>query len=111
MQYEIAKKQLKCTHCGNTDFKRGKAQLNTALLTFFDMEFLNDTADTFLCTNCGKIEWFLPGAVKNESNYVTSEKETTWVNNISEESDCLSCGETIPPGSSNCPSCGWSYNS
>ena len=27
----------------------------------------------------------------------------------SEESDCLACGETIPAGTSACPSCGWSY--
>lgn len=112
MQYEVAGKQLKCPHCNETNFKRSEAQLNTAMLTLFDLDFLNESADTFFCTNCGRIEWFLPSAItKREINCKKPASEAKWINDTSEASDCLSCGGTIPAGKSNCPNCNWSYNS
>jgi len=30
-------------------------------------------------------------------------------NHPDEPAPCLKCGTTIPPGSTRCPSCGWSY--
>ena len=62
--FEVAGKQLICSHCGGQNFTRGTAQLNTAGMSFLGIDWLNQSADTFLCNGCGKIEWFLLDAVK-----------------------------------------------
>lgn len=57
--YEVAGKPVTCSHCGQTRFERGQAQLNTAGLSFLDLDWLNKSATIFKCTNCGHIEWFV----------------------------------------------------
>ncbi len=52
-------RDLKCVVCGHTHFTHRKAQLHTALATFFDMEWLGATADCYVCDECGYIHWFL----------------------------------------------------
>ena len=52
-------KPLTCPHCEGEMFERREAQLHTAGLTFFNMEFLNKTAIIFVCQGCGRLEWFL----------------------------------------------------
>lgn len=47
-----------CLHCGNDTFEHGEAQLNTALLTFFNLDFANRSANILICTQCGYIHWF-----------------------------------------------------
>ncbi len=96
MRYRIAGTELVCGHCGGNDFRAGKAQLNTALMTFLDLDWLNRTAMTFLCTRCGRIEWFLTAADE-------------FPDDMTEEVECPACGGTIPAGSDRCTSCGWSY--
>lgn len=58
---EIAGKPLVCSHCGNNHFLEKKAQLNTSVLTFFDLDWLNQSASLYACDRCGFIHWFLPG--------------------------------------------------
>lgn len=58
--------QLKCPHCGGTGFTQGSAQLHTTIMTFFKLEWLNKSADTFTCSNCGRIEWFINANVNPE---------------------------------------------
>ncbi len=57
--YDIAGRQVTCSHCGGTEFDRSEAQLNTAGLTFLDLDWANRSAAIFICKRCGHIEWFL----------------------------------------------------
>ena len=51
--------ELKCPICNNTYFWTRRAQLNTALATFFDLDWANRTGTCFVCTECTHISWFL----------------------------------------------------
>lgn len=57
-QYVIAGIQLTCSHCGGNNFARDVRQLNSAGLTAIGMDWINKSAEIFVCTRCGKIEWF-----------------------------------------------------
>ncbi len=57
--FEVAGKQLICNHCDGENFIRGTAQLNTAVMSFIGLDWMNQSADTFLCKDCGKVEWFV----------------------------------------------------
>lgn len=35
-------------------------------MTLFDMDWLNKTADVFVCANCGHLEWFLNPEMSQE---------------------------------------------
>ena len=56
--YSLAGKSVKCPHCGGAQFTAGEAQLNTALATLIELDFLNKTAAILSCTSCGQIQWF-----------------------------------------------------
>ena len=43
---------------GAARFWKGEAQLNTAGLTFLDLDFLNRSATVLRCVDCGHLEWF-----------------------------------------------------
>ena len=58
-RYTVAGKTVVCTHCSHDRFVEGRAQLNTAGLTFFNLDWANRTAATLTCASCGRIEWFL----------------------------------------------------
>jgi hypothetical protein len=86
-------RQLVCAHCGGNHFARRNAQLNTAFLTFLGLDWLNTTAEVFMCTACGRLEWFLDPTAAPEDDTV----------------ECISCRATIPAGQDKCPQCGWTY--
>lgn len=92
----IKGKTLKCSHCGGEDFKKSEAQLNTTFLTFLDLDWLNRTANVFICHACGKLEWFLQPSIDRPD-----EKP--------EPTTCVACGSTILSGEDTCSNCGWSY--
>jgi predicted nucleic-acid-binding Zn-ribbon protein len=94
MKYKIKDKILICSHCGSKDFESGEAQLNTALMTFFKLDWLNKNATIYFCKECGKIEWFI---------------SATGVEDVSSETECLACGTIIQAEETKCPACGWSY--
>jgi predicted nucleic-acid-binding Zn-ribbon protein len=54
-----ANRNLHCAHCGCEDFNHRRAQLNTALATFFGLDAHNQSADVYACRRCGRLEWFL----------------------------------------------------
>jgi hypothetical protein len=58
-RYTVAGKAVACAHCGGDRFVEGRAQLNTAGLTFMNLDWANRSAATLTCTACGRIEWFL----------------------------------------------------
>lgn len=60
MEYEKAGRKIVCNHCGGEDFEAGTALLNTAWMSFLNLDCLDKSADTYVCTNCGRIEWFYP---------------------------------------------------
>lgn len=114
MQYEVAGRQLKCPHCGGIHFKSGTAQMNTAGMSFLGLDWLNESAQTFMCMACGRIEWFVPGVrPKSETKAVKEEcpveKEEPVTDYLDIESDCLACDSKIPADQDKCPECGWSY--
>jgi len=57
---QIGGKPFRCMVCQNEDFWRRRAQLNTALATFFNFDWANREATCVVCTNCRYIHWFLP---------------------------------------------------
>ncbi len=57
--YEIAGRAVTCSHCGGQDFEKSDAQLNTAGLTFLDLDWANRSATVLTCKGCGHLEWFL----------------------------------------------------
>jgi uncharacterized protein len=58
-RYIVAGKGVSCAHCAADRFVEGRAQLNTAGMTFLNLDWANRTAATLACTSCGHIAWFL----------------------------------------------------
>ena len=58
-RFEVAGKPVRCAHCSGERFVEGRAQLNTAGLTFFGLDWANRSAATLACVACGRVEWFL----------------------------------------------------
>lgn len=59
-EYEIQGRKLKCQFCGSEKFSTRKSLLNTRGLTFFEWDWMNKSADNYICDDCGYIMWFLP---------------------------------------------------
>jgi ribosomal protein S27E len=51
-------KEIRCAHCGGSSFRAGRAQLNTAVLSFFNLDWVDRSATTLTCAGCGFISWF-----------------------------------------------------
>jgi predicted nucleic-acid-binding Zn-ribbon protein len=58
-RYTLAGKTVECPHCGGAEFRAGEAQLNTALTTLFELDWIDKTATILTCTVCGQIQWFV----------------------------------------------------
>ena len=58
-RYTVGGKVVSCAHCSGDRFVEGRAQLNTAGMTFMNLDWANRSAATLACTSCGRIEWFL----------------------------------------------------
>lgn len=50
--------QIICPVCKNEYFTQRTAQLNTALASFFRLDWTNKTARCLVCSNCTHILWF-----------------------------------------------------
>ncbi len=50
---------LKCPACGNDTFWEKQAQMNTAVMTFFNLDWANTTATCYICSSCSHVSWFL----------------------------------------------------
>ncbi len=59
-QVTVCGLMLRCEICKNDLFWSRAAQMNTAVATFFSLDWVNPTADCFVCANCGYVHWFLP---------------------------------------------------
>jgi len=56
--YSVAGRPLRCPHCGNATFTPGRALLNSAGRTFFNLDWTDPAATLLVCGECGRIEWF-----------------------------------------------------
>jgi hypothetical protein len=52
--------KLTCKHCNHDRFNSRNALLNTKVLTFFETDWLANTAEVFVCARCGFLHWVLP---------------------------------------------------
>ena len=51
--------ELTCSVCDFDLFFERKGQLNTAVASFFGMDWTNPTAECWVCGRCGYVHWFL----------------------------------------------------
>ncbi|MBD3367187.1 MAG: hypothetical protein GF405_03295 [Candidatus Eisenbacteria bacterium] len=49
---------LACPVCGHERFWVREAQLNTRLMSFLDLDFVNPRGQCYICGNCRHIMWF-----------------------------------------------------
>ena len=56
----IRGRQLACPICKHTQFFTQEYLLNTRVATFFNFDWTDCTAQTFICEQCGNILWFVP---------------------------------------------------
>ncbi|MDA2810468.1 hypothetical protein O4J56_07450 [Nocardiopsis sp. RSe5-2] len=49
---------LSCVVCRNDSFHEREWQLNTAGMSFFNLDFLNRSAICYICAECRYIHWF-----------------------------------------------------
>ncbi|MCP4172524.1 MAG: hypothetical protein GY758_17315 [Fuerstiella sp.] len=89
----ISGKKLLCKHCNNDLFYHRRTLLDTAFSSFLDLEWLNPSAEVFVCSECGHLEYFLSPKVGPDD----------------EEVQCFACGKVMPTNVDKCASCGWTY--
>jgi predicted nucleic-acid-binding Zn-ribbon protein len=58
-RYSVAGLPVTCSHCGGEDFDEGSSQLNTAGMTFLNLDWANQSATVLTCKRCGHVDWFL----------------------------------------------------
>lgn len=51
--------ELKCNVCNNDTFWERKTLMNTKMMTFVKLDWLNKKAQNYICDNCGHVLWFL----------------------------------------------------
>ena len=49
---------LRCVVCGGSAFAERRALLNTAGLTFLNLDWANREATCLVCDTCGFVHWF-----------------------------------------------------
>ncbi len=50
---------VQCPHCGSVTFELRRALLNTAGLTFLNLDWANRQAALLVCGSCGSVQWFV----------------------------------------------------
>ena len=56
---QVRGNELKCPVCSNNIFWARKAQLNSAITTFLNLDWTDRSATCFVCSECTYIFWFL----------------------------------------------------
>jgi predicted nucleic-acid-binding Zn-ribbon protein len=51
--------ELKCPICNNRQFRTKQVLLNTTAMTFFNLDWANRNAKSYVCSNCTHIMWFM----------------------------------------------------
>ncbi|WP_277673948.1 hypothetical protein [Piscibacillus halophilus] len=63
-RYQVNDTEIKCIHCGHDRFQKDKALLNSRGLSFFDLDWLNDSANIAVCKKCSFMHWFADPIIK-----------------------------------------------
>lgn len=50
---------LACQICGGMSFARREVKMTTSGMTFFDLDWLNKSADGVICLRCGYVHTFM----------------------------------------------------
>lgn len=58
-EFLAAGTRIVCPHCGCSRFTLRSAKLNTTMMTFMNLDFLNKSASVLVCQRCKKIQWFM----------------------------------------------------
>ncbi|HET6429482.1 MAG TPA: hypothetical protein VFJ30_13790, partial [Phycisphaerae bacterium] len=58
MGFSIGGKKLVCPHCQGTEFRTGKALLDSRLPSYLGLDWLCEQARIYACESCGHIMWF-----------------------------------------------------
>ena len=56
--FEVAGKQVSCSHCRGTRFVAKDILLNTWLLSLLRIDWLDSSATVLACDKCGQLTWF-----------------------------------------------------
>lgn len=56
--YEANGTPVTCVHCQHHQFDKSKALVNSRGMTFFDLDWLDESATVLICRQCGYIHWF-----------------------------------------------------
>lgn len=65
-RYSVGGQSVLCGHCRCDHFVEGHAQLNTAGMTFLNLDWANRSAAILSCTACGHIEWFYSASAHSD---------------------------------------------
>jgi predicted nucleic-acid-binding Zn-ribbon protein len=57
--FHVHGKSIVCPQCGSDRFEIGSALLNTAGMTFMNLDWANRQATILTCITCSHILWFL----------------------------------------------------
>ncbi len=57
--YEVQGRPVRCYHCHNPFFLVRTAQLNSAVTSFFNRDWTDQSAACLICSECGYIHWFM----------------------------------------------------
>jgi len=71
--YQLQENIVTCPHCKNDQFDEGSALLNTAGMTFLNLDWANRSASILACKRCGQVLWFLQQPVKISSAATSTE--------------------------------------
>jgi len=92
--------KLRCQICKEELFWRREAQLNTATATAWGLDYLNASADCYVCARCGYIHWFLP----QEEGQEHIERRRKIFNELKDP--CPYCKFNLKSGKDKCDECG-----
>lgn len=51
---------MRCEICHHDRFYQREGKIQTTAMTFFDLDWLNASANCVVCERCGYVHWFLP---------------------------------------------------
>lgn len=65
-RYQISGRDFICHLCQGIQFADRKVKLNTTGMSFFDLDWLNKSADGLICESCGYVHLFMKKGVVEE---------------------------------------------
>jgi len=57
---QILGNPMRCEICDHDRFYQREGMINTAGMTFLELDWLNRSATCVICSRCGYVHWFLP---------------------------------------------------